>query len=60
MEGEDQVRNLFENNLIIKIISLVAAIFLWLVVYNIENPYNEKTFTLQLDVINEDTLCLKD
>jgi len=59
MEGEDQVRNLFENNLIIKIISLVAAIFLWLVVYNIENPYNEKTFTLQLDVINEDTLVSK-
>lgn len=59
MEGEVQVRNLFENNLFIKIISLLAAIFLWMVVYNIDNPYNEKNLVLQLEVINEDSLSSK-
>ncbi len=54
------------NNLLLKIISLLGGILVWLIVANVDNPVIERTFTLQnVELVNEayidDTgkVCLK-
>ena len=42
------------NNLLLKIISLLVGILVWLIVANVDNPVIERTFTLQnVELINE-------
>jgi YbbR-like protein. len=55
------VSNLFKKDLKIKILAVLAALILWLYVYNTEdNPYGNRTFTnVTLKVLNEDSLAEK-
>ncbi len=56
MDGKTKVRNLLKTNLSIKIISVLAAILFWIIVFNTENPYLGKKIAVPIVVINEQTL----
>ena len=58
MEGEGQVNDLLKKDLKIKIISILAAILLWLFVYNVsDNPFNTITLpVIPLKIENEASL----
>ena len=56
MEGQIKVRNLLKTNLSIKIISVLAAILFWIIVFNTENPFLGKKIAVPIVVINEQTL----
>lgn len=50
------MKNMLKNNLLMKIISLFAGVFIWiLVVYNL-NPMATKTFTVPVTFINQSKL----
>lgn len=40
----------------IKLLSLVVAVIVWMVIINIDDPYREKTFTVEVETINESAL----
>ncbi len=44
------------NNWLIKILSLFVAVILWTAIINIDDPYKEKTFVVDVQTINEDAL----
>ncbi len=44
------------NRLGLKLISLAAAIIVWMVIINIDDPYKVKSFTVPVETINEDAL----
>ena len=44
------------NNFGLKLLSLLLAIFLWLIVVNVDDPKITKTFTTTITVENEATL----
>ena len=51
------MKNLFTKNLGLKIVSVLAAFFLWLVVVNVDDPVISKTYTgIVVEVQNEDVL----
>lgn len=53
-------RKLF-NNLLLKILSVIAAVLLWLVVVNIDDAFDEKEFkNIKVNVINTDILTAQD
>lgn len=47
------------NNLGLKLLSIGAAFFVWLVVVNISNPVITKTMEIPVEVVNEDLLAKK-
>ena len=50
------MKNMLKNNLLMKIISLFAGVFIWiLVVYNL-NPMATKSFTVPVTFINQSKL----
>lgn len=55
-QNHDLLRKYVLNNFGIKIISLLAAIIVWMVIVNIEDPYKEKNFMVTVETINEDAL----
>ena len=51
------MKSLFTKNLGLKIISVLAAFFLWLVVVNVDDPIISKTYTgISVEILNEDVL----
>ena len=46
----------FLKNIGIKILSIVFAIFMWTMIVNIDDPYKSKTFSVNVETINEDAL----
>lgn len=44
------------NNIGIKILSVVLAFIIWIVIVNIEDPVISRTFTVTVDVLNEDVV----
>lgn len=50
------MKDILKNDIIIKIVSLLLAILLWLYVMNVDNPYNRKTLTVPIKFLNKDTL----
>lgn len=54
---QDLFRKYILNHLNIKIFSLLAAIIVWMVIVNIEDPYKEKRFTVTVETINEEALA---
>ena len=51
------MKNLFTKNLGLKIISVLAAFFLWLVVVNVDDPIISKTYTgVPVEILNEEVL----
>lgn len=51
-----KIKNFFTTNLYWKALSVLLAIGLWFVVMNINNPTEIKTFTLSINVLNEEKL----
>lgn len=60
-EKDVRRRDLFQkyilNNIGIKVLSFLAAIIVWMVIVNIEDPYKERTFLVTVETINEDALA---
>lgn len=54
---QDLFRKYILNQLNIKILSLLAAIIVWMVIVNIEDPFKEKRFTVTVETINEEALA---
>lgn len=50
------IKDFFTSNLYWKALSVLMAIVLWFVVMNINNPTEIKTFSLNIDIINEKKL----
>lgn len=46
----------FTNNIGIKILSIAFAFVLWLIIINIDDPVKSRTFTVGVDVLNEDAI----
>lgn len=44
------------NNIGLKILAVVFAVILWLVVVNVDNPSQSKSFTVTVQVVNEEVL----
>ena len=53
---KDFIQKYIFNNIGIKLLALVTAIVVWVAIVNIEDPYKERTFNVQVDTINEDAL----
>lgn len=51
-----KIKSFFTTNLYWKALSVLLAIGLWFVVMNINNPTEIKTFTLSINVLNEEKL----
>ncbi len=55
------MKNLFTKNPGLKIISVLAAFFLWLVVVNVDDPIISKTYTgVPVEILNEEVLTDQD
>ncbi|HOJ11183.1 MAG TPA: CdaR family protein [Clostridiales bacterium] len=52
----NRLNNKLSEDLATKLISVFLGIILWFIVLNINNPYIEKKFYIELDVRNENTL----
>ncbi|MCQ2537511.1 MAG: CdaR family protein [Lachnospiraceae bacterium] len=51
----------FQHNLVLKIMSIVAAVFLWMYITNTNDPYETVTFyDVPVQILNEDKLIQKD
>lgn len=51
------MKDLFTKNLGLKIVSILAAFFLWLVVVNVDDPIISKTYSgINVEILNEDVL----
>lgn len=51
-----KIKSFFTTNLYWKALSILLAIGLWFVVMNINNPTEIKTFTLSINILNEEKL----
>ena len=45
----------FKENLILKLVSVVLALLLWLIVFNVSNPEQKESRTVELQILNQDT-----
>lgn len=52
----ETLKNIFTKNLLLKVLSIIIAIIVWLLVVNIENPTMSRNFTSNVEVINADVL----
>ncbi|MBQ9828429.1 MAG: hypothetical protein IJM62_07080 [Lachnospiraceae bacterium] len=50
------MKGILTNNLGTKILSLIIAIIIWFVIYDIEDPVTTSRYTLNVDILNEDQL----
>ncbi|MCR4674490.1 MAG: hypothetical protein K5675_05705 [Lachnospiraceae bacterium] len=53
---KNKLMNIFVNNLGLKLLAVFFAVILWLVVVNVDNPSQSKSFTVTVQVTNEDVL----
>lgn len=60
---EERKKNIVEfwkqilfHNLFTKILSIIGAIFVWLLIMNIDDPYKTRNFVVQVEMTNEDAL----
>ena len=54
------MKSVFDRNITIKIISVLAALLFWIVVFNTENPYDERKVSVKLNFKKESSLIEKD
>ncbi len=52
----DKIIKLFTHNVGLKLLAVFFAVLLWLVVVNVDNPSQSKSFTATVSVVNEDVL----
>ncbi|MCH5266747.1 MAG: hypothetical protein J1E62_00270, partial [Lachnospiraceae bacterium] len=48
--------NIITHNIGLKILSIIGAVFVWLIIINIDDPYKTKTFQVAVETINENAL----
>ena len=53
---KDFVQKYIINNIGIKLLALATAIVVWVAIVNIEDPYKERIFNVEVETINEDAL----
>ncbi|MCR4673866.1 MAG: hypothetical protein K5675_02560 [Lachnospiraceae bacterium] len=53
---KNKLINIFINNIGLKLLAILFAVILWLVVVNVDNPSQSKSFTVTVQVTNEDVL----
>ena len=51
-----QIRHALTNNIGLKITAFIFALFLWVIVVNVDDPSQSKTFTTNVQLLNEDVL----
>ena len=51
-----RLKGLFITNLPLKILSLFLAALVWTIIINIDDPIKEKSFNVEVDIINRDAL----
>jgi len=44
----------FKENIGLKLVSVVLALLLWLIVFNVSNPEQKGTRTVELNILNQD------
>lgn len=54
--SESKIQGFFLNNAAIKITSVVIAVIVWAVIINIDDPYKTRSFTVEVETINESAL----
>ena len=53
---KNRLKNIFLNNIGLKLLAVLFAIGLWFVVMNVNDPTQTKTFTTNVEVINQDVI----
>ena len=51
-----KIHKLFLDNTSVKICSVILAIFIWAIIINIDDPLKTRTFTVDVETINENAL----
>lgn len=52
----EKIHKMFLNNTSVKICSVILAIFIWAIIINIDDPLKTRTFTVDVETINENAL----
>ncbi|MBQ2467116.1 MAG: hypothetical protein II506_05035, partial [Lachnospiraceae bacterium] len=52
-----RIKDIFTNNLGLKLLALVFSIALWIIVVNVDDPSQSKNFTATVQVINAEVLA---
>lgn len=55
--GQDIIQKYIFNNIGIKLLALFFAIVVWVAIVNIEDPYKERTFNVDVKTINEEAIA---
>ena len=50
------IANIFINNIGIKLCSFILAIVVWAIIINIDDPYKTRTFSVDVETVNESAL----
>ena len=53
---KEKLKRMLTNNLGLKILSVVLALFTWLIMVNVSNPMMTVTHTVPVEFINEEVL----
>lgn len=53
---KEETKRIYLNNLGIKVCSVLLAIIIWMIIINIEDPYKVRTFSVDVETINESAL----
>ena len=53
---KEKLKRMLTNNLGLKILSVVLALFTWLIMVNVSNPMMTVTHTIPVEFVNEDVL----
>ena len=52
-ELKQLMKDVVLHNIGIKVLSLIGALFVWLIIINIDDPYKTKVFQVPVETINE-------
>lgn len=53
---KEETKSIYLNNLGIKIGSVLLAMIIWMIIINIDDPYKTRTFSVDVETINESAL----
>ncbi len=53
---KEETKRIYLNNIGIKIGSVFFALLIWMIIINIDDPYKTRTFSVNVETINESAL----
>ena len=53
---KEETKHIYLNNIGIKIGSVFFALLIWMIIINIDDPYKTRTFSVNVETINESAL----